>query len=89
MQGVVTRLVPERGCGFIAADGQEFFFQLSALQGTGFDELAEGQTVEFQPKFDEPGDQPGEDPRAVSVHLADFEVPAVDNELLPPGKIAP
>jgi cold shock CspA family protein len=32
-QGTVTRIVPDRGFGFIAADGEEYFFNQSALAG--------------------------------------------------------
>lgn len=46
--GTIKRLVRERGFGFILAqDGTELFFHRSALQGEGFDALAEGQAVEF------------------------------------------
>ena len=46
--GTVKRLVRERGFGFILGqDGVELFFHRSALQGAGFDTLAEGQAVEF------------------------------------------
>ena len=86
MDGTIASLQPERGFGFITANGEEFFFHRSALLGVEFDELAEGLTVEFQPEWGAPGDKPGEEPRAVSVRLADFEMPAVDNELLPPEK---
>jgi cold shock CspA family protein len=89
MQGIVSKLVPERGFGFVAADGEEFFFNATALIGIDFTEVAEGQTVNFESVWDAPGDQPGEHPRAVSVRLADFEIPAEDNELLPEEKVAP
>ncbi len=46
--GTIKKLVRERGFGFIQGeDGVELFFHRSALQGEGFDMLAEGQTVEF------------------------------------------
>jgi CspA family cold shock protein len=46
--GTVKKLVRERGFGFIQGnDGVELFFHRSALQGEGFNTLAEGQTVEF------------------------------------------
>jgi cold shock CspA family protein len=89
MQGVVSKIVPERGFGFVAADGEEYFFNQSALMGVTFSEIAEWQTLNFEAVWDAPGDEPGEHPRAVSVRLADFEVPAEDNELLPEEKIAP
>jgi CspA family cold shock protein len=47
--GTIKRLVRERGFGFILGqDGTELFFHRSALQGEGFDTLAEGQAVEFE-----------------------------------------
>jgi cold shock CspA family protein len=85
--GTITSLVWDRGFGTIAADGEEYFFNQSALQGVQFEELAEGQEVAFTPDFDAEGDRPGERPRAVSIRLSDDEVPAVDGEVLPPGKL--
>jgi cold shock CspA family protein len=86
LQGTVARLVPERGFGFIAADdGQEFFFHRSALKATAFEDLAPGVAVTFAVGRD-PGDEPGEDPRAVDVRLADTALPGVDYEALPPDK---
>ncbi len=47
--GTIKRLVRERGFGFILGqDGVELFFHRSALDGAGFDALAEGQAVEFE-----------------------------------------
>jgi cold shock protein len=70
VEGTITRLVPERGFGFITGDdGQEFFFHRSALQATDFEELAEGVRVDFHAAHEAPGDQPGERPRAVGVRL--------------------
>jgi cold shock CspA family protein len=89
MEGIVSRILPERGFGFVAADGQEYFFNQSALMGVTFSEIAEGQTLVFEAMWDAHGDQAGEHPRAVSVRLADYEIPAEDNELLPEEKIAP
>jgi cold shock CspA family protein len=86
-QGTITRLVWDRGFGTIAADGQEFFFNQSALQGVQFEELAEGQEVAFMADFEAKGDKPGELPRAVSVRLSEDEVPAVEGEVLPPEKL--
>jgi cold shock CspA family protein len=86
LHGVVARIVPERGFGFVSGDdGQEFFFHRTALQATAFEDLALGVTVTFEIGQD-PGDRPGEDPRAVSVRLADDAFPAVDNETLPQEK---
>ena len=86
MHGTIARLSPEGGFGFITADdGQELFFHRSALQATDFEELAPGVAVEFEVGHEE-GDRPGEDPRAVSVRLAEEAAPAADHEALPPEK---
>jgi CspA family cold shock protein len=87
MQGTITNLVAGRGFGFIDTDdGEQFFFHRSALQGTDFEELAEGVKVVFDVGHDTSGDEPGERPRAVSIRLADDAVPAVDHERLPASK---
>jgi len=45
--GAIKRLVRDRGFGFIRDDsGQEWFFHRSAVQGS-FEELNEGQRVNF------------------------------------------
>jgi CspA family cold shock protein len=88
MNGKIATLVPHRGFGFIRGeDGKEYFFHLSALQGVRFEELTEGQDVEFGPQEQSTGDRAGERPRAVSVRLAESAVPAVDNEPIPAEKI--
>ncbi len=47
--GKISRLT-DRGFGFIARDGEEkdLFFHSSELQGVEFNELNEGDTVEFE-----------------------------------------
>lgn len=63
--GTIKRLVRDRGFGFILGqDGTELFFHRSALQGQGFDALAEGQTVEFDVERGDKG------PRAANVKVA-------------------
>lgn len=60
-QGKVTRIVEERGFGFIQAeDGNEYFFHRSAVPG-GFEALTTGTTVEFTPEKGDKG------PRAANV----------------------
>jgi cold shock CspA family protein len=86
-RGTITTLVRNRGFGTIASDGEEYFFNQSALMGVDFDELTEGQEVDFMADFDAPGDRPDERPRAASIRLAPEELPAVDGEVLPPGKV--
>jgi cold shock protein len=87
MHGTVARLVPERGFGFIRTDdNQEYFFHRNALQATDFEDLTAGSRVEFTIKKHDKGDEPDEGPRAVSVHLSEEELAAVDHEPLPSGK---
>ena len=55
MNGEIKRLERDRGFGFIRPDGasEDVFFHTSALQGLVFDNLREGQTVEFEKQADE------------------------------------
>lgn len=48
-QGTIKRLT-DRGFGFIAQDGEEkdLFFHSSELQGVDFNDLKEGDAVEFE-----------------------------------------
>jgi CspA family cold shock protein len=52
--GQIKRLVRDRGFGFIRPDGEseDIFFHSSALQGGVFDQLNEGQNVEFDKEAD-------------------------------------
>jgi CspA family cold shock protein len=47
--GSIVRLERGRGFGFIAPEGGkgDVFFHTTALQGVAFDDLREGQAVEF------------------------------------------
>ncbi len=47
-QGTIKKLISEKGFGFIAGERGEIFFHRSAVEGVGFDELREGQTVEYE-----------------------------------------
>lgn len=46
-QGVIKKLIADKGFGFIAGDKGELFFHHSAVEGGAFETLEEGQTVEF------------------------------------------
>jgi len=52
--GTITRLVRDRGFGFIKTEGmaEEVFFHSSSVESPTFDELSEGQQVEFQTEPD-------------------------------------
>ena len=64
MKGKISKLVRERGFGFIAAeDGKDVFFHRSALAGGNFDSLVEGTSVEFDKEMDPKG------PRAANVRV--------------------
>ena len=64
-QGTVKKIT-EKGFGFIATDegGTDLFFHMSAVEGSHFDDLQEGQRVEFSV-----GEGP-KGPRAENVRVA-------------------
>ena len=63
-QGTVSRLVEDRGFGFVqGSDGVEYFFHRSGVPG-GFETLQVGQSVEFAIERSEKG------PRATGVKPA-------------------
>jgi CspA family cold shock protein len=67
-QGTVTRLVRDRGFGFIRTpNGDEIFFHHSSLPGGVFDTMHEGQEVEYESERD----PRGRGQRASSVRLVD------------------
>ena len=62
MQGTIKRIVRDRGFGFIrSSEGQEVFFHRSSLQQLNFDDLREGDAVDFDMEKGEKG------PRATAV----------------------
>ena len=86
-RGVIQRITPEEGFGFIRAGDQEYFFHRTGLNATDFEELAAGTQVEFSVSPHHEGDEPGEHQRAVNVRIAEDVIPAEDNEPLPPEKL--
>ncbi len=46
-QGVIKKLISDKGFGFIEGDRGELFFHHSAVQGAAFETLQEGQSVEY------------------------------------------
>jgi CspA family cold shock protein len=64
-QGKIKRLISDRGFGFVEAEGGDLFFHHSAVEGVSFDDLQEGQTLEY-----EVGQGP-KGPRATSVRVVE------------------
>jgi len=46
--GKIRKLVSDRGFGFIEGEDGEWFFHHSAVKGTPFEGLFEGQAVEYE-----------------------------------------
>ena len=46
-QGTIKKLVSERGFGFIEGEQGELFFHHSSVEGTTFEGLSEGQSVDY------------------------------------------
>ena len=64
-QGAIKKLVADKGFGFIEFQPKDMFFHHSAVEGISFEELQEGQMVEF-----EAGQGP-KGPRAENVRLVE------------------
>ncbi|HLJ10614.1 MAG TPA: cold shock domain-containing protein [Planctomycetaceae bacterium] len=46
-QGKIKRLISDRGFGFVEGERDDLFFHHSEVQGVAFEELREGQMVEY------------------------------------------
>jgi CspA family cold shock protein len=69
-QGVIKKLVSDRGFGFITAEGGDIFFHHSSVTEAVFDDLQEGQPVEYELEEDGGGSRGrGKGPRAASVKI--------------------
>ena len=64
-QGVIKKLVADRGFGFISAEGGDIFFHHSSVVDNGFDDLQEGQAVQYE--VEQGGSSRGKGPRAIGV----------------------
>jgi CspA family cold shock protein len=54
--GAIARIIGDRGFGFIRdARGQELFFHATSVEGAVFEELHEGDKVEFEREADPRG----------------------------------
>ena len=67
-QGTIKRLVSDRGFGFVEGESGDVFFHHSSVEGVNFEELSEGQMLEY-----ELGEGP-KGPRAVNVRLLEKAV---------------
>lgn len=67
--GTIKKLVMDKGFGFIKGEGGDIFFHHSTVADRGFDQLTEGQQVEYAIDQDG-GDSKGKGPRALSVRPA-------------------
>ena len=49
-KGTIARLITDKGFGFIKVDGEDkdLFFHSNELQGVTFEDLKEGDEVEFE-----------------------------------------
>lgn len=48
-QGTIKKLITAKGFGFIGTEeGSDVFFHTSAVENASFEELQEGQSVEFE-----------------------------------------
>ena len=67
-QGVIKKIVLDRGFGFISGDRGDVFFHHSTVEGGLFDDLQEGQGVEYEIEEDDSDSrQRGKGPRASRV----------------------
>ena len=46
-QGTIRKLISDKGFGFIEGERGDLFFHHSAVEGSAFESLREGQTVEY------------------------------------------
>ena len=68
-QGTIKKIVSDRGFGFISGEQGELFFHHSSVVETSFDQLQEGQVVEYE--IDQENDRGrSKGPRASSVKPA-------------------
>lgn len=53
--GVVKWFNNQKGFGFVACDGKDYFVHYKSIQSTGYKELKEKQRVSFVPKKGDKG----------------------------------
>jgi CspA family cold shock protein len=72
-QGVIKKMVLDRGFGFISGHPDDVFFHHSTVEGHRFDDLEEGQSVEYELETGERRRE-GKGPRAAAVRLVETAV---------------
>ncbi|HEX3656271.1 MAG TPA: cold shock domain-containing protein [Pirellulales bacterium] len=65
-QGTIKKIVADKGFGFISGDRGDVFFHHSSVVNSSFDDLQEGQSVEY----DVEQGKGGKGPRAINVKPA-------------------
>ncbi len=68
-QGTIKKIVADRGFGFLSGEGGDVFFHHSSVEDAGFDDLQEGQVVEYEVQQEGDGGR-GKGPRASLVKPA-------------------
>ncbi len=68
-RGTIKKLVSDRGFGFIAGERDDVFFHCSVVADEGYDNLTEGQAVDYE--VESGGDSRGKGPKASSVQPAE------------------
>lgn len=66
-QGTIKRLVRDRGFGFISGGRDEVFFHSSAMRDLRFEDLQEGQVVDYEVEWGGRSQGKGKGPRATMV----------------------
>ncbi len=62
-QGTIKKIVTDRGFGFISGERGDVFFHHSSVEDAAFDNLQEGQVVEYEIQQEGPGGR-GKGPKA-------------------------
>jgi CspA family cold shock protein len=65
--GVVKKIVSDRGFGFISGEHGDVFFHHSVCEDVQFDDLQAGEAVQYEVDESEGGRRGGKGPRAASV----------------------
>ena len=54
-QGTIKKVITEKGYGFIRGEEGDVFFHMSSVEGSNFESLVEGQTVEYESEHGDKG----------------------------------